>query len=297
MGEDTTGRTLTEELCVMLFFGLNRGKRHFLMTGGLPSGTCICNIEAHDWWHRETWCTWQQEEMILYLCKGANKAKALNIWKAEEEIQYDTDIKEHMHEIVHPDVVYILRSTWHASYHLRFFLFLLYCSEETLLLFFFGWLRGVQHYSIWASPENKTKGTEHDVPTKNNFSAPNKTWQFLLKPPCHVTSVKFNLPENCLTEQCTMNKFVLLSSWSKLEMIFFGTQHKLCSVVVRGDNYQGSNAGWRLEWFVKPVPSPEWPEPRLWPLLSWKELSGRGEGTVQQTQQISSFTFWCKIIK
>lgn len=57
--------------------------------------------------------------------------------------------------------------------------------------------------------------------------------------------------------------------------------------------YQGSNAGWRLEWFVKPVPSPDRPEPRLWPLLSWKELSGRGEGTVQQTQQMLSFTLWC----
>lgn len=63
-----------------------------------------------------------------------------------------------MHGIVHPDVAYIRRSTRHTSYHLRFFLFLLYCSEETLLLLFFGWLRGVQYYSIWASPENKTKG-------------------------------------------------------------------------------------------------------------------------------------------
>lgn len=52
MGEDTTGRTRTDELCFMLFFGLNRGKRHFLMTGGLPPGTSIWNKEAHDWWHR-----------------------------------------------------------------------------------------------------------------------------------------------------------------------------------------------------------------------------------------------------
>ena len=52
-----------------------------------------------------------------------------------------------------------------------------------------------------------------------------------------------------------------------------------------GDNYQGSNPGWRLEWFDRPEPSEDRPGPRLWPLLSWKELSGRGEGTVQQTQR------------
>lgn len=55
----------------------------------------------------------------------------------------------------------------HQIYHLRFLLLLLYCSKETLLLLFFGWLRGVEYYSIWASPENKTKCAEHDVPTKN----------------------------------------------------------------------------------------------------------------------------------
>lgn len=69
-----------------------------------------------------------------------------------------TDIKGHMHETVHPDVAYVHRNSQHAAYHLRFLLLLLYCSEETLLLLLFGWLRGVQHYSIWASPENKTKG-------------------------------------------------------------------------------------------------------------------------------------------
>lgn len=173
MGEDTTGRTLTEELCFMLFFGLNRGKRHFLMTGGLPSGTCICNKEAHDWWHRETWCTWQQKEMILYLCKGDNNAKALNIWTSRGGDTVCTQICGWNSASRHG---FSLRGIWHASYHLRFFLFLLYCSEETLLLLFFGWLRGVQHYSIWASPENKTKGTEHDVPTKKRTII--ETWNF-----------------------------------------------------------------------------------------------------------------------
>lgn len=60
MGEDTTGRTLTEELCFMLFFGLNRGKRHFLMAGSLPSGTAICTHEGIT---------------QKYLCKGAKEAK------------------------------------------------------------------------------------------------------------------------------------------------------------------------------------------------------------------------------
>lgn len=50
----------------------------------------------------------------------------------------------------------VLGCTQLTTHHLRFFLFLLYCSEETLLLFFFGWLRGIQDYSIWASPGNKT---------------------------------------------------------------------------------------------------------------------------------------------
>lgn len=50
MKEDTTGRALTEDLCFMLFFGLNRGKRDFLVAGGLPSGTCICNTEDRDSW-------------------------------------------------------------------------------------------------------------------------------------------------------------------------------------------------------------------------------------------------------
>lgn len=42
-----------------------------------------------------------------------------------------------------------------VSYHLSFLLLLLYCSEEALLLLFFGWLRGVQHHGVRASPENK----------------------------------------------------------------------------------------------------------------------------------------------
>lgn len=50
MEEDTIGRALTEDLCFMLFFGLNRGKRDFLVAGGLPSGTCICNTEDRDSW-------------------------------------------------------------------------------------------------------------------------------------------------------------------------------------------------------------------------------------------------------
>lgn len=96
MGEDTTGRTLTEELCFMLFFGLNRGKRLFLMTGGLPSGTCTCNKEEGDWWHRETRCTGQTQGMTLYCCTCARYANALSIWKAAEEIQ--TDVEGQVHE-------------------------------------------------------------------------------------------------------------------------------------------------------------------------------------------------------
>ena len=176
-------------------------------------------------------------------------------------------------------MAHICRSTWHASYHLRFFLFLLYCSEETLLLLFFGWLRCIQHYSIWASPENKTKATEPDVPTKNLYNI----FKLPMRP-CYVTSVEFNRPENCFTEQCTTLDVVKVTSGRE-------EQHELRCVVVSRDTHQGSNAGWRLEWFV---PSPDMPEPRLWPRLSWKELSGRGEGTVQQTQQIRSITFWYK---
>lgn len=175
MGEDTTGRTLTEELCFMLFFGLNRGKRHFLMTGGLPSGTCICNIEAHDWWHRETWCTRQQEETIIYVCHKA--IKHLKSRGGDTVCRQTASQTRYWHQ-VHEIVAHVLRSIWHILYHLRFFLFLLYCSEETLLLLFFGWLRLVQHYSIWASPENKTKATEHDVPTKNVFQLPMRPGHF-----------------------------------------------------------------------------------------------------------------------
>lgn len=161
MEEDITGRTLTEELCFMLFFGLNRGKRHFLMTGGLPSGTGICNKEEHDWWHRETWCTGQTGEMTSYFCKGANKANALNIWKAEEEIQCAD-----RHQRTYAWNTASRRGS--HPHHLRFFLFLLYCTEETLFLFFFGWLWGVQHNSIWASPESKKiNSIEPDVPTEN----------------------------------------------------------------------------------------------------------------------------------
>lgn len=96
MGEDTTGRTLTEELCFMLFFGLNRGKRLFLMRGGRPSGTCTCNKEEGDWWHRETRCTGQTQGMTLYFCTCARYANALSILKAAEEIQ--TDIEGQVHE-------------------------------------------------------------------------------------------------------------------------------------------------------------------------------------------------------
>lgn len=111
------------------------------------------------------------------------------------------------------------------SYHLGFFLFLLYGSEETLLFFFFGWLWGVQHNRVWASPLSKS------------------AWRYF---------------------KCTSFFFF----WFKFS------------------NHQGSNPGCRFEWFVSLVPSEDKPESRLWPLLSWKELSGRGEGTVQQTQHI-----------
>lgn len=150
MDEDTTGRTLIEELCFMLFFGLNRGKRHFLMTGALPSGTCICNKEEDDWC-RKTRCTGQMEDMTSYFCKGAMNATA------ETAYSMPTGINWRMRGIPHPDVAHIVKSTWHASYHLSFFLFLLYCSEEPLLLLFLRRLWGVQHNSIWASPESKTK--------------------------------------------------------------------------------------------------------------------------------------------
>lgn len=67
MGEDITGSTLTEELCFMLFFGLNRGKRLFLMAGGRPSGTCTWNEEEGDWRHRENPQHWTNtREMASY---------------------------------------------------------------------------------------------------------------------------------------------------------------------------------------------------------------------------------------
>lgn len=135
-----------------------------------------------------------------------------------------------------------------ASYHLGFFLFLLYCTEETLLLLFFGWLWGVQHNSVGTGPENNTHRSEHHLFMLEhrmkwaewNSIRQQKEWQIKLK--------------------------------SEL------------SAAMRRGNYQGSNPGWRLEWLV--TPSEESPELRLWPLLSWKELSGRGEGTVgQNTRQ------------
>jgi hypothetical protein len=46
MGEETTGSTITEELCFMLFFELQRGKIHFFMRGVLLSGSVICKIRT-----------------------------------------------------------------------------------------------------------------------------------------------------------------------------------------------------------------------------------------------------------
>lgn len=45
MGEATTGRTLTAELCFKLFLELKRGKRLFLMLGFLPSSMSVCGAE------------------------------------------------------------------------------------------------------------------------------------------------------------------------------------------------------------------------------------------------------------
>lgn len=62
------------------------------------------------------------------------------------------DIQYNRHELMYP---YQTDKCW-ISYHLGFFLFLLYRSEETLLFFFFGWLWGVQHNRVWASPLSKS---------------------------------------------------------------------------------------------------------------------------------------------
>lgn len=97
MGEDTTGRTLTEELCFMLFFGLNRGKRLFLMTGGLPSGTCTCNKEEGDWWHRETRCTGQtQGATFIFLHVRSTRQRTERFKGSGGEIQ--TDVEGQVHE-------------------------------------------------------------------------------------------------------------------------------------------------------------------------------------------------------
>lgn len=49
--------------------------------------------------------------------------------------------------------------------------------------------------------------------------------------------------------------------------------------------HQGSKAGWRLAWLLMGPLSPVIPEPRFWLPLSWKELSGLGEGTVTETRK------------
>lgn len=158
MGEDTTGRTLTEELCFMLFFGLNRGKRHFLMTGGLPSGTPICNIEAHDWW------THEGITQIPYI----SSIKHVERGRACGQTQVLAS-----HRSVRPQRHLTLRCT----HHLRFFLLLLYRSEEALLLLLLGRLRGVQHHGIWASPGNKTKQSERPRPGRRCTTSSNATWR------------------------------------------------------------------------------------------------------------------------
>lgn len=210
MGEDSTGRTLTEELCFMLFFGLNRGKRHFLMTGGLPSGTSICNTEAHDRWQRESWAHDSNKKTWFYITVKVLIRQSIKHLKSRRRntVCRQTALQTrcwHQRTCAWNGASrHNLHPQNHLTHHLRFFLFLLYCSEETLFLLFFGWLRGVQDHSIWASPENKTKCTEHDVPAKNEhyLSTPNKTWQFLLMPQRHVRYVKSNVPINfCLTEQ------------------------------------------------------------------------------------------------
>lgn len=47
MGEATTGRTLTAELCFKLFLELKRGKRLFLMLGFLPSSMSVCGAQKY----------------------------------------------------------------------------------------------------------------------------------------------------------------------------------------------------------------------------------------------------------
>lgn len=119
MGEETTGSTLTEELCFMLFFGLNRGKRLFLMAGGRPSGTCTWNEEEGDWRHRENpqqRTNTRHDVILLY-----KRVQYGNTYIKPRELE-----KQNQKKI--------------TGYHLGFFLFLLYCSEEALLLLFFGWL-------------------------------------------------------------------------------------------------------------------------------------------------------------
>lgn len=231
MGEDTTGRTLTEELCFMLFFGLNRGKRLFLMTGGLASGTCTCNKEEGDWWHRETRCTGQTQGMTLYLCTCARYANALSSLKAAEEIQ--TDVEGQVHET----------RCWRNMCKLPFGIF----SFSSLL---HG--RNPASPFLWMALRGSTQQCRD-----RSWKQHTPLWASSL----HVrTTVRSELNE--------------IQSNSK--------RKKLCCDAE--GNYQGSNPGWRLEWLV--TPSEESPELRLWPLLSWKELSGRGEGTVgQNTRQ------------
>lgn len=79
MGEDTTGSTLTEALCFMLFFGLNRGKRLFLMAGGRPSGTCTWNEEEGDWRHRETHSNGTTHDLKSYFLDMFSVWRHINI--------------------------------------------------------------------------------------------------------------------------------------------------------------------------------------------------------------------------
>lgn len=48
--------------------------------------------------------------------------------------------------------------------------------------------------------------------------------------------------------------------------------------------HQGSKVVCRLEWLFMAPLSAAAAGPLLWTLLSWKELSGRGEGTIEQSR-------------
>lgn len=129
-------------------------------------------------------------------------------------------------------------------------LFLLYCSKETLFFLLFRNLRWVHNHGLRVIPKIRIKTNilwDASRVLRQDF----KYYWLILWCAIHLK----------------LCKYIYSQVWN------------IYTVMLTVRTHQGSKFVWRLEWLAMAALSADTGGTLLWAALSWKELSGRGEGT------------------